>query len=353
MLKGRDKKRRILPRRPYSYRGPNRAIVNCRGLLVSAAILLCCVISTFAAQSQNVTSSAPAKAVSLASLSGTTLAPLWGGAVKLSVGITQQTTKGVPLHHFDISCQTCHQSSGGPGKNNSSTQQFRVSINRTCTTSDCHEYDRTLNHPVGISAAGAAPADMPMDSFGRITCLTCHEQKNSSVVSQDSGENNERTLRTSEGTEFCDSCHDNMTGGMTQQAHWQFSTRAHLGKINVNSNKTDTELFVGNIDSESNTCLTCHHEVSVTIPLLNETSAQKKARRRNMKDHPIGMDYSQVAMKKTMDFRFRYSPDSRSGVRLFDGKVGCGSCHSLYSEHEDYLVQTNERSALCNQCHEG
>jgi predicted CXXCH cytochrome family protein len=39
-------------------------------------------------------------------------------------------------------------------------------------------------------------------------------------------------------------------------------------------------------------------------------------------------------------------------VRLFDRRVGCGSCHSPYAEGRALLVMSNVRSRLCLSCHE-
>jgi predicted CXXCH cytochrome family protein len=38
-------------------------------------------------------------------------------------------------------------------------------------------------------------------------------------------------------------------------------------------------------------------------------------------------------------------------IRLFDGRVGCGSCHSPYAREHALLVMSNDRSALCLSCH--
>ena len=39
------------------------------------------------------------------------------------------------------------------------------------------------------------------------------------------------------------------------------------------------------------------------------------------------------------------------GIRLFDGKVGCVSCHDLKKTSEYHLVIDNDGSALCYSCH--
>jgi len=39
-------------------------------------------------------------------------------------------------------------------------------------------------------------------------------------------------------------------------------------------------------------------------------------------------------------------------IRLFDSRVGCGTCHSLYSKRAALLVMSNSRSNLCLSCHD-
>ncbi|MHC4293642.1 MAG: cytochrome c3 family protein [Planctomycetota bacterium] len=38
-------------------------------------------------------------------------------------------------------------------------------------------------------------------------------------------------------------------------------------------------------------------------------------------------------------------------IRLFNDRVGCGSCHSLYAQTEKNLVDRYEMGVLCRQCH--
>jgi hypothetical protein len=138
---------------------------------------------------------------------------------------------------------------------------------------------------------------------------------------------------------------------LLQQAHWQFSTRAHLGSINpqLPFSVGDPDPFFGGLDAESRTCLSCHEGVYITIPTDHETLEQKARRWQNMSDHPIGMDYQQVAMRKTRNYNFPLA-DGRK-IRLFDGQVGCGSCHSLYAKTRNHLVMPQEKGVLCRNCH--
>jgi predicted CXXCH cytochrome family protein len=262
--------------------------------------------------------------------------------------------KKIPLHHFDLSCSRCHD----PANANEDRKmrqgtigRMSVGINWACSSSGCHDYNPVLNHPVGVSVSGAIPDDLPLDDSERITCLTCHLEPGSSTDAGTEDSQDERMLRMPDGADLCSSCHLQMAGmGQQGQSHWRFSNRAHLGSINAQSNSAQVNTYnIGSIDSESRSCLSCHEDITVTIPGYNETPTQKRARRAKMGDHPIGMDYSRIAMRKMG--KYNYPLTNAGQIRFFDGKVGCGSCHSLYSRERKYLVQSNFRSALCFECH--
>lgn len=68
-------------------------------------------------------------------------------------------------------------------------------------------------------------------------------------------------------------------------------------------------------------------------------------------EHPVGTVYSSASSKLS---EMKLVPASRldARVRLFDGKVGCGSCHSPYSHVSKQLIMSNSGSKLCLTCHE-
>lgn len=204
-----------------------------------------------------------------------------------------------------------------------------------------------LSHPVGVRPRAEIAADIPLDNNSRITCLTCHDDSQSSddLGYPDSSE--DRLLRRPAGVQFCSTCHTQMGGTVLEQSHWWFSTRAHLGSKNLQS--TPPEELRGDIDAESRICLSCHEDISVVIPPYDETVRQKKLRWKNMSDHPIGMDYGHIALRKPGSYKFPLFDDE--GIRLFNGRVGCGSCHSLYSQMRKNLVARYERGILCKKCH--
>ncbi|MHC4213545.1 MAG: cytochrome c3 family protein [Planctomycetota bacterium] len=288
--------------------------------------------------------------VSLISLNS---AAAWKTVLSASfIGLTpMDSQRSIPLHHFDLPCSSCHDPDTATEERKRKGEnlwQATVNVNQACTLAGCHNYDAMLSHPVGITVNNSEAIDLPLDSFSRVTCISCH----SDPKSKQSSDDQERMLHVRNGDELCSSCHVQMQGMEKNQSHWQFSNRAHLGQIKAGE-KQDTSPAVpfGSLDPESVRCLGCHEEVTATVPGLNETKSQKIARRSHMTDHPIGMEYSRVQSQSKRRFRSSHSKNER--IRLFDGKVGCGSCHSLYSDYNNNLVDKDAQKSLCFQCHLG
>jgi predicted CXXCH cytochrome family protein len=192
---------------------------------------------------------------------------------------------------------------------------------------------------------------MPLDSRSRVTCLTCHDTTDPSEVPSYLDVGLERFLRRPSGMEFCGGCHIRMGGTMSEQSHWRFSTRAHLGSQSAQGRPAeDFDQATDEIDTESRVCLTCHDDQTVTIPKANESPREKYERRQRMTNHPIGMTYEVTALQKRPG-KYRFPLANESRVRLFSGRVGCGSCHSLYAKTEKNLVAPEEMGTLCRKCH--
>jgi len=54
-------------------------------------------------------------------------------------------------------------------------------------------------------------------------------------------------------------------------------------------------------------------------------------------------------LKKPRQFTAPY--DLPRELRLYDGKIGCGTCHNAFSKEKSMLVINNRRSRLCLECH--
>ncbi len=276
-------------------------------------------------------------------------------SIPIGVLAKMQARKDTPLHHFEMPCGTCHEFEpagsalqGGGGAN---VGQIKGNINQLCTTSGCHNFDPMLNHPLGVVQRDTIPSDMALDEQSRLTCLTCHNRPRPSDGLELGEAGTERLLYRPEGVQFCGKCHLKMGGTVVRQSHWQFSTRAHLNSQETESNgyMMNSAQFVGGIDAESRTCLSCHDDVFATIPAYSRTGQRKGQITSNTSDHPIGTDYQQAATRRAG--RFSFLPMVNQRIRLFDGKVGCGSCHSLYAKTKNALVEPFEKDVLCKKCH--
>ncbi|UCG49363.1 MAG: hypothetical protein JSU94_06180 [Phycisphaerales bacterium] len=231
-------------------------------------------------------------------------------------------------------------------------RQLRAGVNQACTSSGCHNYDTVLNHPLDASAAGESPVDKHLDG-SRITCLTCHNPSRSPDEAADANESQDRRLRVPAGKDFCASCHARMPGTPEKTSHWQSSKHAHLGRITSGSVRADNTIrFLQEIDTESRTCLSCHDSIAAATPCDGVLPGSGSLRTKRTGGHPIGMEYARVAMEKSSKYKYRYPLANAHLIRLPNGKVGCGTCHSPYSDHPAHLVRSNLRSALCLECHD-
>ncbi len=226
-----------------------------------------------------------------------------------------------PAHNFEGKCSLCHLTSSG-GK-----RIFVKEIDFLCK--DCHR-DLGLSHPSGMKPSMPLPAQFPLDWAGRMTCATCHDVHG----------NSEALLRGQErGRVFCYACHKGeMEGhaGSDQPAHSRSAGEAYGFEVIDKGNL---------IDRLSMECLSCHDSslassanVRVGSGIWNHGSGNA---------HPIGVNYMKAYQKGGLRNPWSINPS----IRLFDGKIGCGTCHNLYSKEKFYLVISNRDSALCFACH--
>jgi len=240
-------------------------------------------------------------------------------------------------HHFQMYCSACHDTSG-----NNSIGELHVDINQACGTPACHDVSSPVSHPVGVMADERSSTELPLGDMGQITCITCHDDLNNYY---------DNYLRETEGGDICASCHYGKGNNVMERSHWLFTNKAHWdGKNSGIAEEIET---AGGLDIESYTCLSCHDDMTVVIPGENESTFEKVQRWNEMRNHAIGMDYAKKAIRKSFYFNNPITLDE--SIRLFNGRVGCGSCHNLYSKNKNSLaIATNSRGGngqLCRQCH--
>jgi len=227
--------------------------------------------------------------------------------------------KGSP-HDFAGRCDECHLSLSGP------RPIFVRDIDRLCD--GCHG-SLGLSHPSGMKPATPLPAGFPLDWNGRMTCATCHDVHGK-------GESLLRSDRR--GRRFCFLCHNALPG-----IHGDAVRSAHTGS-RTNAAVFEPRRFPGSIDEGSLMCLSCHDESLASVPVRGGNTGVYT---HGGSSHPIGVEYRRSYR------RGRYVPLSMldPSLVLFDGKIGCGTCHNVYSKEKYALAVSNHRSALCLRCH--
>jgi predicted CXXCH cytochrome family protein len=204
---------------------------------------------------------------------------------------------------------------------------------------DCHAFSKEFSHPVGVIPSFGLPTGLPLEQ-GRVTCTTCHEDPGRS-----SGEAPYLRARL-QGGDACAPCHGSQ-GASKAGPHSRAGLPAHLPSEAFNSRPIKRASNSG-LDDASRTCLACH-DGAVAV----EAGAHLVASARGLdqtRDHPVGVRYqSRSGRESEIELHPVVRLDRR--VRLFEGTVGCGSCHSVYSNVSDHLVIANDQSRLCLTCH--
>lgn len=199
----------------------------------------------------------------------------------------------------------------------------------------CHKVDPAFSHPTGVAPRQPTPAHPPLEN-GRVECTTCH------LADQESHALAKRThdgmLREPvDPAGLCAECHGAASRDRTTMH--ALMGQAHLRWPGIK--QTSPSVPTGSLDLQSRSCLGCHDGTVATS--VGAEVADPSGR--HSKGHPVGVRYGRagrgLAPASMLDAR----------IRLFDGNVGCGSCHSPYSREPSLLVMSNDRSAMCLSCH--
>jgi predicted CXXCH cytochrome family protein len=233
---------------------------------------------------------------------------------------------GAGVHRFEGRCTQCHLNTPRSGG-----KILLVSdVDRLCR--GCHaQIETVMSHPYGLKPSYPLPPEFKLDWAGRMTCTTCHEihgsRKYLLVV--------EKT-----GKALCLGCHREALFKTNKYNHEVVSSLLHQPQY-------ETAPLGQPLDRESQECLSCHDGGLARERAVNIGGGVWKHAPGSAGSHPVGVDYQQASTKG----RYRRKELLNRRVRLFDGKLGCGSCHNLYSTLPAMLVMNNSRSALCFECH--
>ena len=241
----------------------------------------------------------------------------------------------VKKHNFVGQCQICHASV--PSRDTPfEAITFTDQLDRLCAR--CHKLQERTSHPVGVMAQGAAALQRYLDKEGRLTCVTCHDVHKEDRPLQDATEAKGLLRGHVRGREFCAACHNERSLGASWR-HGLAVPYAHpSGKLVQSENGSTVDRF-------SVECLSCHDGV---ISKLGKVTVRQGEYQHGIGiTHPIGVGYPRGGISDEY-----VAPEQLpKAIQLFDGKVGCLSCHSLYGGGKDLLVMDNMGSALCVSCH--
>jgi predicted CXXCH cytochrome family protein len=197
----------------------------------------------------------------------------------------------------------------------------------------CHQMPGGFSHPVNIVVRPGMAPELPLQN-GKVVCTTCHE---SGIDDHRLARaNGDPLLRIENSLVLCSQCHDSSHNTRASQ-HALALGRAHL----TNTVKSKA----GGLIRETQNCLTCHDGL-ISQDVAMSVSSSRDA----MSEHPVNVTY-RSRLETAAEVRVKPAGSLNPAIRLFDGKIGCGSCHSPYSTQESLLVMSNTRSALCFGCH--
>jgi len=211
----------------------------------------------------------------------------------------------------------------------------------------CHRMDAAFSHPVGVAPTMPVPTDLPLES-GKVTCLTCHEVGGSDAHAHARQYHDGMLRRGADGARLCTQCHTD-TSRSAKAMHAMALNRAHL----IASPGRPAAASLGrSLDQESQNCMTCHDGTLATE--VSAHSVGNFGQSDALGDHPIGMAYpdaAAIASRASGQSSLIPQGSLDPRLRLFDGRLGCGSCHSPYSTEKKQLVISNTGSKLCLSCH--
>lgn len=200
----------------------------------------------------------------------------------------------------------------------------------------CHNFDAGMSHPVDIRPSMAIPGEFPLHD-GNLTCITCHD-----ASARHASHGEPVGVRTEEsGAALCSQCHAGASP-FAKSAHALATNRAHF----ASSSRAEHEGAPGGLDRESQNCMSCHDGAAGADAGTHQFRVGQSGPEG---DHPIGVPMRVTERTRHGDFWLARRVDSR--IRLFDGLIGCGTCHSVYAPGQAQLVISNHGSKLCLSCH--
>jgi len=245
----------------------------------------------------------------------------------LSAVIAYTVIEKNPHDFTEGDCPKCHVDSSENPK------VLTMSVTKLCQP--CHKkINRKSSHPVDkVPESIRVPADLPLTD-GKVTCNTCHNIHESNLTAM--GGKTYFLRRPSAGREFCMACHEVKLRG---SSHVEIVGIAHIGSRYAVTDRSQP------LDPMSLDCIGCHDG---SIGRAADYKVGQGVWSHNEGSHPVGINYQECRMKR--GGLHAVSMISKK-LRLFNGNIGCGTCHDMYSSKPGKLTVSNEGSKLCLSCH--
>ena len=254
---------------------------------------------------------------------------LWGGTTVLALGCAFATVAVLSTRMGEPSGTTPTRAVAAAHGGGATLQSG------SCAS--CHHFDPALTHPVDVRPSMRTPDDLPLLD-GRLTCITCHEAGQDHSSAQASV-----GVRGGDGPGLCMECHSGAPA-QTKAGHGTRLGKAHLVPELPFGKGASTAGF----DSESQSCMSCHDGATASEA---GSHSVRHGESDMPADHPIGVRLVSTRAKGDSDFKMANPRSLDRRVRLFNGAVGCGSCHTPYAKESSQLVMSNRGSRLCLTCH--
>jgi len=267
-------------------------------------------------------------------------------------GVAYSVLSGSGHTFTEQQCRDCHAMT--PIKGKRETLKMKAPIQELCLR--CHNdyLENSQTHPVEMAPVSALPpADLPLSWDGKMTCSTCHDIHAASQASLPHGRGSLR--RNVAGAELCSACHigsANTRGNKKNDGHSSMMPVAHMNSTNMKYIPA-ADMKGGRIDKISRMCLSCHDgSIGANADSRISSGSWQHGGSFSSIDprgsHPIGVKYRAAARRGGL----RPIGALNRAIKLFEGRVGCSSCHDPYSKEPLYLVMSNAGSKLCLECHD-
>jgi predicted CXXCH cytochrome family protein len=222
-------------------------------------------------------------------------------------------------------CDKCHvDADKNPGS-------LKPMSNSRCV--GCHaDLKWAQPHPVDISTNILLPGDMPLAN-GKLGCITCHFFHPFSDKYKNRSGNLLR--RPGRGSFFCAECHQ------------RTDVKGHAVFENIHRDSYRRSARNSSLDTYTLQCVECHD--SYLDRSFGSDAAGKRSSFNRRSNHPVGVSLAQISARNPQ--KFNHPETLPQNVRLFNGKIGCGTCHNAFSKEKFMLVMNNWRSQLCLKCH--